>query len=152
MPATLDLLTDRPRPRVQAFHGANLPVTLPRELSENLSAFSRRHNVTLFMTLLAAFQVLLSRHTHQDDIAVGVPIANRHRAELEPMIGLFANTLVLRAKFRGDEGFADVLAQVKETSLAAYNHQDIPKASEAVRGYTFPRRPVLLGLLALTSR
>src|SRR5262249_31356167 len=90
------------------------------------NGFSRQHNVTVFMTLLAAFQVLLSRHTHQEDVPVGVPIANRNRAELEGMIGLFANTLVLRTRFQGNECFSEILAQVKETSLGAYSHQDIP--------------------------
>src|SRR5262249_4899431 len=79
-----------------------------------------------FMSLMAGFQVLLARYSHQDDIAVGIPIANRNRAELEEIIGFFANTLVIRTKLARDANFKDVLAQVRETALDAYAHQDVP--------------------------
>jgi amino acid adenylation domain-containing protein len=126
VPASLDLPFDRPRPAVQTFNGARLPVALSKDLTDKLAAYSREHSGTLFMTLLAGFQVLLSRYTNQDDLCIGTPIANRNRAELENIIGLFANTLILRTKFSADSSFQDVLAQVRETSLGAYAHQDVP--------------------------
>ena len=125
-PASLDLPTDRPRPAVQTFNGAKLEVVFSKDLVDKLNAFSRSQGATLFMTLLAGFQTLLSRYSNQDDITVGTPIANRNRAELEDMIGFFANTLVMRTKFAEGATFRDVLAQVKETTLGAYDHQDLP--------------------------
>src|SRR6185437_12867685 len=124
--STLELPTDRPRPAVQTFNGATEPLSFSKELTEELHHFSREQGVTLFMTLLTGFQVLLSRYSHQEDICVGSPIANRNRADLEGMIGFFANTLVMRTKIPSGANFKDVLAQVKETSLGAYAHQDIP--------------------------
>src|SRR5205807_96068 len=91
-----------------------------------LKGLSRREGVTLFMTLLAAFQTLLSRYTDQTDITVGTPIANRNRKEIEGLIGFFANTLVLRSQLRGDMSFQALLAQVRELALGAYAHQDLP--------------------------
>src|SRR5215475_979066 len=125
-PASLELPTDHPRPAVQSFHGAKLPIAISQDLAGRLSLFSRSQGATLFMTLLAAFQVLVSRWSQQDDIVVGTPIANRNRAELEDMMGFFANTLALRTRFREGASFRDVLAQVKETTLGAYDHQDLP--------------------------
>src|SRR5215472_800967 len=125
-PASLELATDRPRPAVQSFNGAQLPITISKELADRLRWFSRSQGATLFMTLLAAFQTLLCRSSNQDDIVVGAPIANRNRAELEDMMGFFANTLALRTRFREGASFEDVLAQVKETTLEAYDHQDLP--------------------------
>jgi amino acid adenylation domain-containing protein len=125
-PATLDLPTDRPRPAIQSFSGAKLPIALSPDLTEKLNAFSRENGATLFMTLLAAFQALLARYSNQDDIAVGTPIANRNRAELEEIIGFFANTLVMRTRFDGELTFKDLVGRVKETALDAYAHQDVP--------------------------
>src|SRR5215472_9509192 len=125
-PASLELATDRPRPAVQSFNGAKLPITISKELADRLRSFSRSQGATLFMTLLAAFQTLLCRSSNQDDIVVGAPIANRNRAELEDMMGFFANTLALRTRFSEGASFRDVLAQVKETTLGAYDHQDLP--------------------------
>jgi amino acid adenylation domain-containing protein len=126
VPASLDLPVDRPRPAVQTFNGAKLPMALSLDLTEKLTAFGRQNGATLFMTLLAGFQSLLSRYSLQDDIAVGTPIANRNRAELEDMIGFFANTLVMRAKLSEEISFKKLLAQVRETALEAYAHQDVP--------------------------
>jgi len=126
LPASLDLPGDRPRPAVQTFNGAKLPVALSRDLTEKLTAFGRQNGATLFMTLLAAFQALLSRYSLQDDVTVGTPIANRNRAELEDIIGFFANTLVMRAKFPEEISFTKLVAQVRETALEAYAHQDVP--------------------------
>jgi amino acid adenylation domain-containing protein len=126
IPAALDLPTDRPRPAVQSFNGAKLLVAFSKEFVDRLTSFSRERGATLFMTLLAGFQILLSRYSNQDDIVVGTPIASRNRAELEEMIGFFANTLVLRAQLSDDPSFDSVLAQVKESALGAYAHQDVP--------------------------
>ena len=126
LPPLLELPTDRPRPPVQSYRGAHEPFHLSKELTEQLNALSRRSGATLFMTLLAAFDVLLSRYSGQTDIAVGTPVANRTRPELEPLIGLFINNLVLRADLSGDPTFSALLAQVREKALEAYAHQDIP--------------------------
>ncbi len=122
----LDLPTDYPRPSQQTFNGAEIGFQLSDELSHDLTVFSRQQGVTLFMTLLAGFQVLLSRYSHQTDIAVGSPVAGRNRAEIEPLIGLFINTLVFRTDVSGEPSFAKVLQQVRETTLGGYSHQDLP--------------------------
>jgi amino acid adenylation domain-containing protein len=126
IPARLDLPTDRPRPAVQSFNGAKLPLALSAELTGRLNEYSRERGVTLFMTLLAGFQALLARYSNQDDIVVGSPIANRNRAEIEEMIGFFANTLVFRTRFSADLSLNSLIARVKETALGAYAHQDVP--------------------------
>ncbi len=125
-PAVLNLPTDRPRPAVQSHRGARQSITLSKELSEKLKGLSRTQGVTLFMTLLAAFQTLLYRYTGQEDIVVGSPIANRTRTEIEGLIGFFVNTLVLRSNFSSNPTFKELLAQVRETALGAYAHQDLP--------------------------
>ncbi|RKH39334.1 non-ribosomal peptide synthase/polyketide synthase, partial [Corallococcus sicarius] len=126
MPQALELPTDRPRPAAQSFRGAAVPVRLPVELTQELHAFCRREGVTPFMVLLAAFQVLLHRHSGQEDVGVGSPIAGRTRSETEGLIGFFVNTLVLRARMGGDPTFRELLAQVRRTALGAYSHQDLP--------------------------
>ncbi|ASS75345.1 hypothetical protein CIG75_10310 [Tumebacillus algifaecis] len=122
----LELPTDRPRPAVQTYNGANETFALTRELSEALLMLSKRHNVTLFMTLLCAFQTLLARYSGQDDIPVGTPIAGRNRQETEGLIGFFVNTLVLRTDLSGNPTFAELLARVRERTLDAYAHQEVP--------------------------
>ena len=122
----LQLPTDRPRPLVQSYRGAYLDLKLPESLAEGLRNLSRREGCTLFMTMLAVFQVLLARSTGQIDIAVGCPIANRNRAELELLIGFFVNTLVMRINISQDPSFKELLAKVRETAIAAYAHQDLP--------------------------
>ncbi|NTX04443.1 non-ribosomal peptide synthetase, partial [Myxococcus sp. CA040A] len=124
--ATLDLPLDKPRPPVQTFTGAQVLVTLRPEVSKRLKTLCQREGITPFMALLAAWQLLLSRHTGQDDIAVGSPIAGRQRAELEGLIGFFVNTLVFRARIDTNATFLQLLRQVKETALGAYAHQDVP--------------------------
>ncbi len=123
---TLELPTDRPRPPVQTFAGAWSFRALPPGLLERLRELGQREGATLFMTLLAAFAVLLSRLSGQDDVAIGAPIANRTRAELEGLIGFFVNTLVLRSDLSGDPSFRELLRRVRETALGAYAHQDLP--------------------------
>ena len=126
VPAVLSLPTDRPRPAVQSFRGQRQSIELSKELTQGLKALSRKEGVTLFMTLLAAFQTLLYRYTGQEDIVVGSPIANRNRTEIEGLIGFFVNTLVLRCNFSGNPTFKELLATVREVALGAYAHQDLP--------------------------
>ena len=99
---------------------------IPAEIQHGLLALSRQQGVTLFMLLLAAFQVLLARYSGQTDICVGTPIANRSRQELEGLIGFFVNTLVLRGDLSGNPAFLELLQRVRTTALQAYTHQDIP--------------------------
>ena len=122
----LDLPTDRPRPLVANHHGANLTFGLPAPLTAALKALGRHDGTTLFMKLVAAFQVLLYRYSGQEDIAVGMLIAGRKRAELDGLIGVFANTLVLRSDLSGNPSFRELLARVRGTALDAYTHQDLP--------------------------
>src|SRR5579859_2971774 len=123
---TLQLPTDHPRPALQTPHGASLSCSLSQDLVQSLQALSQAQGSTLFMTLLAAFQVLLSRYSGQTDIPVGSPIFNRTHSELEGLIGFFVNTLVMRSRWSGDVRFVDLLDQVREMCLAAYAHQDLP--------------------------
>ncbi|MGA8431127.1 MAG: amino acid adenylation domain-containing protein [Candidatus Sulfotelmatobacter sp.] len=125
-PAVLELPTDHSRPAVQSFRGANQSLDLDPVVAESLKALSQREGATLFMTLLAAFQVLLSRYTGQDDIVVGSPFTNRQRAEVEGLIGFFVNTVPLRADLSHDPSFRQLLHRVKETALAAYDHRELP--------------------------
>ncbi|MBD2529847.1 amino acid adenylation domain-containing protein [Nostoc flagelliforme FACHB-838] len=122
----LELPSDRPRPAIQSHNGATQPFQLSKSLTEKLKSLSQREGVTLFMTLLAAFKVLLYRYTQQEDIIVGTPIANRNRAEIEGLIGFFVNTLVLRTNFSNNTSFRKLLQQVREVTLGAYAHQDLP--------------------------
>ena len=122
----LELPTDQPRPVVPTFRGGRRSLTLSPELSEGLKRLSQSEGVTLFMTLLAAFQTLLYRYTGQEDLVVGSPIANRNRAEIEGLIGFFANTLVLRTDLSGNPTFQELLRRVRSTCLEAYAHQDLP--------------------------
>ena len=123
---TLELPTDRPRPPVQTYRGAQLDVKISKETRRALDALARASSATPFMLLLAAFYALLHRYSGQDDLAVGVPIANRTRRELEGVVGFFANSLVLRADLSGNPTFRTALARVREMALEAYSHQDIP--------------------------
>ena len=99
---------------------------LPAQISNELRALSRREGVTLYMTLLAAWQTLLHRYTGQNEIVVGTDIANRNRSEIESLIGFFTNQLVLRADFSGNPTFKELLRRVREVTLGAYAHQDLP--------------------------
>src|SRR5215211_1595978 len=123
---TLELPTDHPRPPVQTHRGARQTLVLSRSLTEALKELARGEGVTLFMVLLGAFQVLLSRYAGQEDIAVGTPIAGRTRSETEGLIGFFVNTLVMRADLSGDPTFKEMLTRVREMCLGAYDHQDLP--------------------------
>ncbi|MEH1166758.1 amino acid adenylation domain-containing protein [Micromonospora sp. CPCC 205539] len=125
-PTAVELPTDRPRPAVQSFDGAVTRRTLPPELTEQLRDLGRRHGATLYMTVLAAVQTLLFRYTGQRDICVGSPVAGRVRAELEPLIGFFLNSLVLRTTLESGWSFGRLLEDVRHTALAAYDHQEVP--------------------------
>jgi hypothetical protein len=122
----LELPADRPRPSALSGRGAARALELPAELVDQVRDLGRQEGATLFMTLLAAFQVLLHRYSGQDDFAIGTPIAGRTRSELEGLVGLFVNTLVLRAELKGDPDFRAVLRRVRQAALAAYSHQDLP--------------------------
>jgi natural product biosynthesis luciferase-like monooxygenase protein/amino acid adenylation domain-containing protein len=122
----LDLPVDLPRPPVQTYHGARLPVVLPGPLARAVEGLSRTHDATPFMTLLAAFMVLLHRYTGQKDFCVGVPVINRPRQEFEPLIGCFLNLLPWRADLSGHPDFATLLARVRHDTLNALAHQELP--------------------------
>ncbi|RUS94201.1 hypothetical protein DSM106972_093980 [Dulcicalothrix desertica PCC 7102] len=122
----LNFPTDRPRPAIPSYKGAKQYLQLPQSLNKALESLSQHSGVTLFMTLLAAFQILLYRYTQQSDIVVGSPIANRNRSEIEGLIGFFVNSLVLRTDLSGNPTFQELLCRVKEVTLGAYAHQDLP--------------------------
>ena len=125
-PRLLDLPTDHPRPQQRSFKGAREPVTIPQDVYQSLEALSRREGVTLYMTLLAAWQTLLRHYSGQEDIVVCTPIANRNLTEIEGLIGFFANTLALRTDLSGNPTFRELLIRVREVALNAYRHQDLP--------------------------
>ncbi len=122
----LQLPADHARPVIQTFNGAIEAVRISAETAAGLRELGRREGVTLFMTLLAGFEILLGRYSGQEDIAVGTPIANRHMAEVEKLIGFFVNTLVMRVNIGGDPTVRELLKRVREMSLGAYGHQDLP--------------------------
>jgi amino acid adenylation domain-containing protein len=122
----LELPTDRPRGATATFAGKKQTFTLPAPLSASLKTLSRQEKSTLFMTLLAGFQILLHRYSQQDDIIVGSAIANRNRLELQDLIGVFINLVALRTDLSGNPTFRELLRQVRELALEAYDHQDVP--------------------------
>jgi amino acid adenylation domain-containing protein len=122
----LELPTDRRRPLQPSYRGSRVRFELAPELTQALKALGRAEGATLFMTLLAAFQVLLYRYSGQEDLAVGIPVAGRNRPELEGLIGFFVNTLVLRGDLSGAPSFREYLGRVREGALEAYAHQDLP--------------------------
>ncbi|RKG94218.1 amino acid adenylation domain-containing protein, partial [Corallococcus sp. CA053C] len=125
-PTQLELPTDFPRPPVLSNRGGRVPVRLSKELSKAVDALAQREGATSFMLLLSAWQLLLSRYSGQDDLLVGTPIAGRRHTETEDLIGFFVNTLVLRARVDGASTFRQWLAQVRESTLGAFEHQDVP--------------------------
>lgn len=150
----LELPADHPRPALQSSRGAAEIRLLPKTLLEELRALGRREGATLFMTLLAAFQTLLHRYTGQEDIACGSPIANRNRPEIEGLIGFFVNTLVLRTDLSGNPSFREVLRRVRDVTLEAYSHQDLPfeKLVEVLQPHRdLSRSPVTQVLMSLQN-
>jgi amino acid adenylation domain-containing protein len=124
--SVLDLPTDFSRPSLQSQRGDNIEFSVPVDLTVKLKQLCLQHGTTLYMTLLAAFQTLMSRYSQQQDIAIGSPIAGRRRTETESLIGFFVNTLVLRTDLSGAPGFTTLLQRVKKSTLEAYAHQDVP--------------------------
>jgi amino acid adenylation domain-containing protein len=124
--ATLELPFSKPRPRTQTFKGAIHTFQVPRKLTNAVDRFCRQESVTRFMVGLAAFNVLLHRYTGQEDLLVGTPVAGRNQPELEPLVGLFVNTLILRTNVGGDPTFKDLIDRVRKVRLDAFTHQDIP--------------------------
>ena len=125
-PPVLELPTDFPRPAVARYRGGRREIVLAAELTRSIHTLSRREGATPFMVLLGAWQTLLARLSGQPDVSIGVPVAGRTRTETEAMIGFFANTLVLRTDLSGNPTFCECLKRVRETTLAAYAHQDLP--------------------------
>lgn len=146
---TLELPTDHPRPAIKTFPGAHQVLVLPQSLVQALGSLCKSEGVTLFMLLLATFNALLFRYTGQTEILVGSPIANRGRIELEGLIGFFANTLVLRTDLAGDPTFVQLLKRVREVTLGAYEHQDLPfeQLVEALRPRRDPSRTPLFQVM-----
>lgn len=126
IPPVLELPLDRPRPPYKTFNGASVAFHVPEKLAQGVVQLGRREGTTLFMTLLSAFYVFLYRYTGQEDIVVGSPIANRNRREVEDLIGFFVNTLVMRTQVSSELTFRELLAKVREVSLEAFAHQDVP--------------------------
>ncbi|MEV1204954.1 non-ribosomal peptide synthetase, partial [Microbispora rosea] len=142
----LELLTDRPRPALQTLDGTTHVRSLAPDLMDGVAALGRDHGASTFMTLLAAYQVLLSRLTGQDDFAVGVPVAGRNRPEFEDVVGMFVNMLAIRARLDGEPTFAELLARTRDTVLAALDHEELPFA-QLVDALGVPRdtsRPPLI--------
>jgi len=153
-PATVELPTDRPRPAVQSFHGGRMPMVLSRDLSARLRGLAQRSDATLFMVLLAAYNVLLKRYTGQNDILVGTPVAGRVRSELGGLIGFFVNALPVRLQLDGDPDVAELLARIRSRLLDVMAHEELPfelivKAAE--RGRDGNRNPLFQVQLVLQA-
>ena len=152
--AALDLPTDRVRPAVQSFKGAAHGFSLSAELTQALDGLAREAGATLFMVLLAAFQVVLGRWSGQQEVVVGTPIAGRTHRAIEGLIGFFVNTLALRTDLSGDPSFRELVGRVKETALGAYAHQELPfeklvEELQPVRDLS--RQPIFQVLFALQN-
>jgi hypothetical protein len=147
-PETLALPLDRPRLAEPTYNGALFVFDLTEPLKQKLNDLSRHEESTVFMTLLAAYKVMLNFCSGQEDILVGTHVANRNRVELENLIGLFTNTVVLRTDLSGDPNFIEVLARVREGALAAYAHQEVPfnKLVEALKPMRGPKAPPLFNV------
>ena len=126
MPEFLELPTDKPRPAIPQHRGSTEAVTIDREYWEKMKLFSRQEGASVFMIVLAIYQVLLSRYTGQTDFGVGTPITNRNHLRMEGMIGFCVNTLIMRADLRGEPTFREVLRRVRKATLEAFDHQDLP--------------------------
>ncbi|HEY6659725.1 MAG TPA: amino acid adenylation domain-containing protein, partial [Pyrinomonadaceae bacterium] len=153
-PAVLDLPQARPRPAVRSRRGGVLRFDLPSGLRDRLIALGRSEDATLFMTLLASFQLLLWRYSGQTDLLVGTPVANRSRAEVEQLIGCFVNTIVMRTDVSGDPTFRELLVRVREVAISAYMHQEVPferVVSELTTERDLSRTPIYQVVLVLQN-
>jgi len=151
-PAALDLPTDRPRPGTPTHQGGLHRFEISPTTSAAITALSRREGVSLFMALLAGFQALLFRYSGQDDLVIGTPVANRGRVETEGLIGFFVNTLALRADLAGDPTYRELLGRVREATLGAYEHQDLPFERLVEAGHPerdLSRHPIFQVMFAL---
>ncbi|MFD9328167.1 amino acid adenylation domain-containing protein [Streptomyces sp. NPDC060065] len=154
VPRVLELPTDRPRPAVGTHRGARRRLTVDASTAAGLRELSRSHGGTLFMTLLSAYSVVLSRHTGQDSLLVGTPVANRPRSEFEDLLGCFLNTLPLRVDLHGDPSFPELLGRVRDTSLEAFAHQRVPYGrlvNELAPERDLSRSPLVQVLFALQN-
>ncbi|MCP4660481.1 MAG: non-ribosomal peptide synthetase, partial [bacterium] len=150
----LELPTDRPRPASPTYRGAIARVALSPRVTVALKTLSRRRESTLFMTLLAAWNVLLHAYSRQQDLAVGSPVANRNHSEIEGLVGFFVNTLLLRTDLSGHPTFRELLARVREVALGAYAHQDLPfekLVEELVPDRNLSRQPLFQVMLVLQN-
>ena len=125
-PKLLELPLDKPRPKIKTFNGSHKSFVVPETLTQKIKALTGKAEVTPFMFMLSVFSLLLSKYSNQEDIVIGTPIANRNRKELEKIIGFFANTVVIRTKLKDNPSFNELLQRVKESSLRAYSHQELP--------------------------
>jgi amino acid adenylation domain-containing protein len=153
-PTLLELETDHARPAMRTLRGAHYPVVFSEGLSRSLKEYSREEGATLFMTVMAGFHALLRRCTGQNDILIGTPIAGRSRVELESLIGFFVNMIPIRTSFSGDPTFRELVRQVRESSFAAYMHQELPfdKLVEELQPRRAPgRNPIFQAILALNN-
>ncbi|GAA4316755.1 hypothetical protein GCM10023149_13960 [Mucilaginibacter gynuensis] len=152
--APLQIITDRPRPAVQSTNGSSVNFQLDAELSKALHGLGRKQGATLYMTLLSVLKVLLHRYSGQQDICVGTPVAGRSQGELEGLIGFLINTLALRDEVKSEMSFVQLLGAVKQTTLEAYEHQDVPfeKVVEAVvKDRDMSRSPLFQVMLVLQN-
>ncbi len=150
----LELPTDHRRPAERSGQGAMVPFTVPADVAQRVREAAGGSGASLFMTLLSVFQLLLSKYSGQEDIAVGTPIAGRNRAEIEDMIGFFVNTLVMRTDLSGDPTFTELLDRVKDTALGAYDHQDLPferLVEELAPDRDLSRNPLFQTMLVLQN-
>ncbi|MCH0538341.1 amino acid adenylation domain-containing protein [Streptomyces sp. MUM 203J] len=154
VPTVLELPTDRPRPAVQTHRGARHRIVIEADLAQRLRALSRRRGGTLYMTLLSAFGVVLSRYTGQERLLVGTPVANRERAEFEDLVGCFLNTVPIALDLRGEPAFGELLQRVTDSSLAAFAHQNVPfgrLVAELAPERDLSRSPLVQVLFALQN-
>ena len=124
--SALEMPTDRPRPAMASHRGESVKFSWGEELTGQMKALARREGATLFMVVLAGFQVLLSRYSRQEDVAIGTDVANRNRSAIEGLIGFFVNQLVLRCRLDPQQSFRQLVSEVREVTLGAYEHQDLP--------------------------
>lgn len=153
-PASIDLPTDRRRPKVASFRGAMTPFAVSRDVTDALNEVAKREGATLFMVLLAAFQTILSRWSGQDDIVIGSPIAGRTLRQTEGLVGFFVNTLALRINSAGNPTFADLIRRVRDFTLNAYAHQDLPLekvVAELALERDLGRQPLFQTMLVLQN-
>lgn len=154
LPASLDLPTDHPRPAQQTYNGALTSFTIPAAMLSSLKALGQAQGCTLFMTLLAAFQLLLARYSGQTDIAVGSPVAGRSHPDVENLIGFFVNTIVLRARLEDNPSFIDLLAQTRQVVMEALSNQELPfvqLVSELKPDRNLDRPPLFQVMFALQN-